>query len=99
MHKRITLALTGAALALSISGGAHAQQAAGGTSPTTPPAAGMHVPTPDYSDAQLQRFVSASQKVALISQEYTPKLEITKDEATRIQHDPELARRIQGVAR
>src|SRR3546814_20865230 len=43
----------------------------------------MTVPTPDYSDAQLERFVSASQKVAMISQEYTPKLQATQNETTK----------------
>lgn len=83
MHKRLIIALTSAALALGLSGAAFAQQPASGAPPAAPPAAGMNVPTPDYSDAQLTRFVSASQKVAMISQEYTPKLETTKDEATR----------------
>lgn len=89
MHKRIitsvTTVLTGAALAFG--GAALAQQPAAGApaagAPPVPPAAGMNVPTPDYSDAQLKRFVSATQKVALISQEYTPKLEATRDESAR----------------
>lgn len=37
----------------------------------------------NYSDAQLEKFVSASKKVAVISQEYTPKLQSSTDEASR----------------
>jgi len=76
MHKQISKAMMACALAAGLAGGsAMAQQAAPqGTLPRTT------VPAPDYSDAQLKRFVSASQKVAMISQEYTPKLEAAKDD-------------------
>ncbi len=76
MHKRITIAISAGLLALSGAAMAQQQQAPA-------PKPGMTVPTPDYSDAQLERFVSASQKVAMISQEYTPKLQATQDEATK----------------
>lgn len=46
------------------------------------PAATQQAPV-NYSDSQLEKFVSASKKVAVISQEYTPKLQSTNDEATR----------------
>lgn len=46
------------------------------------PAATQQAPV-NYSDTQLEKFVSASKKVAVISQEYTPKLQSTSDEATR----------------
>ena len=59
-------------------GAASAQQAA----PAQP---AQTVPTRSFSDAQLEKFVSASQKVALISQEYTPKLQASEDESTRQQ--------------
>src|SRR3546814_5037768 len=59
--------------------GADAAQQAPAPSQNSP----MTVPTPDYSDAQLERFVSASQKVAMISQEYTPKLQATQNETTK----------------
>src|SRR5690554_2541457 len=38
-----------------------------------------------YTDNQLQNFISASQKVAMISQEYTPQIEATADQAEREQ--------------
>lgn len=76
MHKRITIAISAGLLALSGAAMAQQQQAPA-------PGPGMTVPTPDYSDAQLERFVSASQKVAMISQEYTPKLQATQDEAAK----------------
>jgi len=78
MHKRITTAISTGLLAISMTGGmAMAQQ------PAAQPNAPMSVPTPDYSDAQLERFVNASEKVAMISQEYTPKLQASNDEATK----------------
>lgn len=78
MHKRITTAISTGLLAISMTGGmAMAQQ------PAAQPNAPMAVPTPNYSDAQLERFVSASEKVAMISQEYTPKLQASNDEATK----------------
>ncbi|MGB6104544.1 MAG: DUF4168 domain-containing protein [Pusillimonas sp.] len=81
MHKRITTAISTGLLAIGITGGAAmAQQPA---AEPAQPAAPMSVPTPDYSDAQLERFVSASEKVAMISQEYTPKLQASNDEATK----------------
>src|SRR5690606_40309807 len=49
----------------------------------TAPATTQQAPATNYSDAQLEKFVSASQKVAVISQEYTPKLQSTTDETTR----------------
>ncbi|NYT68127.1 DUF4168 domain-containing protein [Pusillimonas noertemannii] len=45
--------------------------------------AAQQAPAANYSDAQLEKFVSASKKVAVISQEYTPKLQSSTDEATR----------------
>jgi hypothetical protein len=78
MHRRITTAIFTGLLAFS--GAAMAQQQA---APAPTPGASMNVPTPDYSDAQLERFVSASQKVAMISQEYTPKLQATRDETAK----------------
>ena len=45
--------------------------------------AAQQAPAANYSDGQLEKFVSASKKVAVISQEYTPKLQSSTDEATR----------------
>ncbi|MFT0546577.1 DUF4168 domain-containing protein [Allopusillimonas ginsengisoli] len=79
MQKRISAAITSCLLAAGLaSGAAMAQQAAPNANlPATT------VPAPDYSDAQLERFVSASQKVVMISQEYTPKLQSAPDEPTK----------------
>ncbi len=76
MHKRISNVISGCLLAAGlVSGAAMAQQSA---APAAAPQA--TVPAANYSDAQLKQFVSASQKVAMISQEYTPKLEAAKDD-------------------
>jgi len=78
MHKRITTAITTGLLAIGItSGAAMAQQ------PAAQPAAPTAAPASSYSDAQLERFVSASEKVAMISQEYTPKLQASQDETAQ----------------
>src|SRR3546814_6533851 len=79
MHKRMTTAVSAGLLALGMLSGAAVAQQAPAPSQNSP----MTVPTPDYSDAQLERFVSASQKVAMISQEYTPKLQATQNETTK----------------
>jgi len=72
----ITTACSAAALALSaVTPTAMAQQAQA-------PAATQQAPA-NYSDAQLEKFVNASRKVAVISEEYSPKLQATSDEATR----------------
>jgi len=62
------------------SGGAMAQQAPAGNAqaPMTAPNSGS-----SYSDAELEKFVGASQKVSMISQQYRPKLDAAGDEATR----------------
>lgn len=39
----------------------------------------------NYTDTQLQSFINASQKVAVISQEYTPQIEATSDQVEREQ--------------
>lgn len=70
----ITTACSAAVMALGAVAPAAAQQA---QAPVT-----QQAPS-NYSDAQLEKFVSASKKVAVISQEYTPKLQSTSDEATR----------------
>jgi hypothetical protein len=80
MQRRYTRALPAILLTLGLStGAAMAQQAAPSQSPNAPAAA----PAANFSDAQLQKFVAASQKVAMISQEYTPKLQESSDEGTR----------------
>jgi len=81
MKKWITATCSAGLLALgAATGSAIAQQA---QAPATKPAPAA--PAQNYSDAQLEKFVSASKKVAVISQEYTPKLQSSKDETTRQQ--------------
>lgn len=53
----------------------------------------------NYSDAQLEKFVSASKQVAVISQEYTPKLQSSTDEATRQKVYQEADEKMVGVVR
>jgi len=78
MKTWITTVLSAGAIALGSAGGlAQAQQ------PANPGAPGATAPAVNYSDAQLEKFVSASKKVAVISQEYTPKLQSAKDETSR----------------
>ena len=43
------------------------------------------VPVTQPTDAQLQKFVEASQKVAAVAEEYQPKLQASPDDATREQ--------------
>lgn len=78
MKTWITTTCSAAALALS------AAVAPALAQPAQAPAATQQAPA-NYSDSQLEKFVSASQKVAVISQEYTPKLQSTTDESTRQQ--------------
>ena len=80
MHKRITTAITTGVLALGLCGGAALAQQAPAAGTQAPP---VGMATPDYSNAQLERFVTASQKVAMISQEYTPKLEAAQEDAAK----------------
>ena len=78
MKTWITTVLSAGAIALGSAGGlVQAQQ------PATSGAPGATAPAVNYSDAQLEKFVSASKKVAVISQEYTPKLQSAKDETSR----------------
>lgn len=53
------------------------------------PVMAQNTPAPtqqsQYSDAQLNKFMNASEKVAVIVQEYNPKVQSTKDEDKRQQ--------------
>ena len=40
-------------------------------------------PAQDFSDEQLQQFADASQEIAVISQEYTERLQAAEDEASQ----------------
>jgi len=58
---------------------APAPDPAQGAMPTQPQ------PAANVSDDQLRKFVSAAQKVAMISQEYTPRLNAATDAASQQQ--------------
>jgi len=78
---RITSAFFAAAvLAASVSPMAARAQAA----PAAQPPA-QSQPAIQPSEAQLQKFASASQKVAMVADEYRPKLQAAKDDAAREQ--------------
>ncbi|PLC53766.1 hypothetical protein CR155_09935 [Pollutimonas nitritireducens] len=80
MQLPYTRTLSAVLLTFGLSTGvAMAQQAAPSQSPNAP----VTAPSANFSDAQLEKFVTASQKVAMISQEYTPKLEESADEGKR----------------
>jgi hypothetical protein len=76
MHKRLTTTLAAGVLALGLHAGTSLAQQA----PAQP---GATATQQSYSDAQLKKFVAASQQVAMISQEYGPKLQGSADEASR----------------
>lgn len=72
------IAMASAALAQP-AGQAPAPAPSQGVAPSQP------LPTQGVSDDQLRKFVSAAQKVAMISQEYTPKLHAAPDSAAQQQ--------------
>lgn len=79
MHKPVMTFVSTAIIALGLSAGpVIAQQ---DSAQTQPPA--NTAPAESYSDKQLEQFISASQKVAVISQEYTPKIEATSSQEER----------------
>src|SRR3546814_7960222 len=79
MHKRIPEILSTSAIAFGLATApVLAQQA-----PAAKPQAPVTAPSQNYSDAQLQKFVGASQKVAVISEQYRPQLQAAKDDTAR----------------
>ncbi|HEY9573236.1 MAG TPA: DUF4168 domain-containing protein [Pusillimonas sp.] len=79
MHKRIAEILSTSAIAFGLATApVLAQQA-----PAAKPQAPVTAPSQNYSDAQLQKFVGASQKVAVISEQYRPQLQAAKDDTAR----------------
>jgi hypothetical protein len=58
---------------------AHAQEDPAGASEQSQ----AQAPTQDFSDDQLQQFADASQEIAMISQEYTERLNAAEDEAAQ----------------
>jgi len=61
---------------------AMAQQTQAPAAQQSPPAA-QPAPSVNYSDDQLKKFVGASKKVAVVVQEYNPKMESVQNESAR----------------
>ncbi|AVI64132.1 DUF4168 domain-containing protein [Halomonas sp. M1] len=77
--QRITALFSAALLATGLlAGTAHAQQT---QDPAQDPMATQQAPAQDFSDQQLQQFADASQEIAVISQEYTQRLQEAEGEA------------------
>lgn len=82
--KRFTQAILPAAiLAASLAGGAAVAQTGAPAAQQHPPAMQQPAAIPNPSDAQLEKFAGASQKVAMVAQEYRPKFEAAPDDAAR----------------
>jgi len=78
MQRPLQALLSAAILAAGLAAApAYAQSAA----PAQPPAA----PAIKPSDAQLEKFAGASQKVALVADEYRPRVQAAQDDGTRQQ--------------
>jgi len=76
--QRLTALFSAALLATGLMAtAAHAQQTQG---PAQDPMATQQAPAQDFSDQQLQQFADASQEIAVISQEYTQRLQAAEDE-------------------
>src|SRR5699024_3545641 len=79
MQKRVLSVLSSAVIALGMSlGPAAAQQDSAQTQTPVDSAAAA-----SYSDQQLEQYIRASQKVAVITQEYTTKKEATSSQEER----------------
>lgn len=79
--QRITALFSAALLATGLlAGTAHAQQT---QDPAQDPMATQQAPAQDFSDQQLQQFADASQEIAVISQEYTQRLQEAEGEAAQ----------------
>lgn len=78
--KRMTALFSAALLSAGMmTATAHAQQDPA-QAPEQPQAA---APAQDFSDEQLQQFADASQEIAVISQEYTERLQAAEDESSQ----------------
>lgn len=80
MPRSISSFLTAAVLAASLS----PVMAVAQTAPAAQPPAQMQ-PAIKPTDAQLEKFASASQKVSVVADEYRPKLQAAKDDSARQQ--------------
>ncbi|MDN7133094.1 DUF4168 domain-containing protein [Halomonas sp. MC140] len=80
--QRITALFSAALLATGLmTATAHAQQE---QDPAQDPMATQQAaPAQDFSDDQLQQFADASQEIAVVSQEYTQRLQEAEDEAAQ----------------
>ncbi|WP_083006696.1 DUF4168 domain-containing protein [Halomonas sp. GT] len=79
--QRMTALFSAALLATGLlAGTAHAQQT---QDPAQDQMATQQAPAQDFSDQQLQQFADASQEIAVISQEYTQRLQEAEDESTQ----------------
>ncbi|MCW4148869.1 MULTISPECIES: DUF4168 domain-containing protein [Halomonadaceae] len=80
--QRMTALFSAALLATGLmTATAHAQQDQESTQDSM--ATQEAAPTQDFSDEQLQQFADASQEIAVISQEYTERLQEADDEAAQ----------------
>lgn len=84
MQKRIIAILSTTMMAFGLAAGPAMAQSAQTPADQAAPAA-TAAPSGSWSDAQLEKFISASRKVAVISQEYTPKIESTSNQQEREQ--------------
>lgn len=80
MQKRIRVLLSTTVLAFGLASPVLAQNV---PAPTAVPGDAASAQT--FTDAQLQNFINASRKVAVISQEYAPRVEATADQTEREQ--------------
>ncbi|UXZ54869.1 DUF4168 domain-containing protein [Halomonas sp. 7T] len=79
--QRMTALFSAALLATGLlAGTAHAQQT---QDPAQDPMAAQQAPAQDFSDQQLQQFADAAQEIAVISQEYTQRLQEAEGEAAQ----------------
>jgi|TARA_R110001606_G_scaffold349078_1_gene498839 hypothetical protein len=79
--QRMTALFSAALLATGLmTATAHAQQEQGAAQD---PMATQQAPAQDFSDDQLQQFADASQEIAVISQEYTQRLQEAEDESAQ----------------
>lgn len=79
--QRFTALFSAALLATGlVATSAHAQES---QDPAQDPMATQQAPAQDFSDEQLQQFADASQEIAVISQDYTQRLQEAEDEQTQ----------------
>ncbi|CAD5252195.1 MULTISPECIES: DUF4168 domain-containing protein [Halomonadaceae] len=80
--QRMTALFSAALLATGLmTATAHAQEEQQGAAQD--PMATQQAPAQDFSDDQLQQFADASQEIAVISQEYTQRLQEAEDESAQ----------------